>query len=280
MKELLEILKQPLFEIGKFKIDSFLIAKLCIIILVTYLILYIVKKVVKKAGSLKNSDPGRQHSLILLITYFTWVVAIALILETIGVKITILLAGSAALMVGLGLGLQQTFNDIVSGIILLFEGTIRVDDVMEVDNIVGKVVEINLRTSKLLTREGIIMIVPNHKFINENVINWTHNAEATRFSLDVSVAYGSDVEKVKIILMQCAEAHELVVKDDLKHKILVRFRDFGENGLQFELLFWSYHIFGIENVKSDLRFKINVAFLQEKISIPFPQRVVHQFRQE
>ncbi len=280
MKELLEILKQPLFEIGSFKIDSYLIMNLGIIILVTYLILYIVKKIVRKAGSLKNSDPGRQHSLILLITYFTWVIAIALILETIGVKITILLAGSAALMVGIGLGLQQTFNDFVSGIILLFEGTIKVDDVMEVDGIIGKVSEINLRTSKLLTREGIIMIVPNHKFINDNVINWTHNADATRFTITIRVAHGSDVEKVKTILLQCVEEQEWITQDNQRHEILVRFKDFGESALEFELLFWSHHIFGIENVKSDLRYKINAAFRKEKITIPYPQRVVHQSRQE
>lgn len=280
MKELLEILKQPLFEIGKFKVDTYIILYLVIIIVVTNLILYILRKIIKKAGSMKHADPGRQHSFSLLITYFIWVIAIALILETIGIKITILLAGSAALMVGLGLGLQSTFNDIVSGIILLFEGSIRVNDVMEVDGIVGKVTQINLRTSELLTREGIIMIVPNHKFINDNVINWTHNLDATRFSLEVGVAYGSDVEKVKIILLNCATQHERIKQDDEKHKVLVRFKDFGESSLNFELLFWSHHIFGIENVKSDLRYKIDAAFRKEKITIPFPQRVVHQFRQE
>jgi small-conductance mechanosensitive channel len=280
MKDFLEILKQPLFEIGKFKVDAYIILYLIIILAITNLILYVLRKIIKKAGSMKHADPGRQHSFTLLVTYFIWVIAIALILETIGIKITILLAGSAALMVGLGLGLQSTFNDIVSGIILLFEGSIRVNDVMEVDGIVGRVTEINLRTSKLLTREGIIMIVPNHKFINENVINWTHNLDATRFTVTVGVAYGSDVEKVKAILLKCAEGHEHIKQDDDKHQIIVRFKDFGDSALNFELMFWSLHIFGIENVKSDLRYRIDAAFRKEKITIPFPQRVVHQFQQE
>jgi small-conductance mechanosensitive channel len=280
MKDFLEILKQPLFEIGKFKVDAYIILYLIIIIAITNLILYVLRKIIKKAGSMKHADPGRQHSFTLLVTYFIWVIAISLILETIGIKITILLAGSAALMVGLGLGLQSTFNDIVSGIILLFEGSIRVNDVMEVDGIVGRVTEINLRTSKLLTREGIIMIVPNHKFINENVINWTHNLDATRFTVTVGVAYGSDVEKVKAILLKCAEGHEHIKQDDDKHQIIVRFKDFGDSALNFELMFWSLHIFGIENVKSDLRYRIDAAFRKEKITIPFPQRVVHQFQQE
>jgi small-conductance mechanosensitive channel len=124
------------------------------------------------------------------------------------------------------------------------------------------------------------MIVPNHKFINENVINWTHNLDATRFTVTVGVAYGSDVEKVKAILLKCAEGHEHIKQDDNKHQIIVRFKDFGDSALNFELMFWSLHIFGIENVKSDLRYRIDAAFRKEKITIPFPQRVVHQYKQE
>lgn len=281
MYKLFETFKQhPVFEAGNFKIDLFVIVKILIIFITTYVLLFALKKLIRRASRLRNANPGKEHSIILLLTYLMWVTAIALTLETIGIKITILLAGSAALMVGLGLGLQQTFNDIVSGIIILFEGTIRVNDIMEVDHIVGKVTQINLRTSKLLTREGIVMIVPNHMFINNNVINWTHNSDASRFTVSVGVAHGSDIEKVKQILFECAEQHELITKDNNKHKILVRFKDFGESALHFELMFWSHHIFGIENVKSDLRFKIDAAFRKEKITIPFPQRVVHHYKEE
>ncbi len=280
MKQLLELLQQPLVKIGKLNIDVYSVFKLVLIIAATYLFLFLLKKFIRRVGKNKKVEPSRQYSLILLISYFVWVIAIALILETIGIKITILLAGSAALMVGLGLGLQQTFNDMVSGIILLFEGTIRVNDIMEVDGIIGRVTQINLRTSKLQTREGIVIIVPNHKFINNNVINWTHNSAPSRFSLIVGVAYGSDVEKVRDILFRCAEENKDVMNDNSLYKIQVRFRDFAESSLEFELMFWSFQIFGIENVKSDIRFKIDAAFRKENITIPFPQRVLHHFKEQ
>jgi small-conductance mechanosensitive channel len=140
------------------------------------------------------------------------------------------------------------------------------------DGEVGRVVEIGLRTSKLETRSNIILIVPNSKLINDQVINWSHLEKRTRFSVKVGVAYGSDVDKVKQVLLTCAGQHNEISKTPAA---FVRFSDFGESSLDFELLFWSTHIFRIEDVKSDLRFLINAGFKQNNITIPFPQRDVH-----
>ena len=101
-------------------------------------------------------------------------------------------------MVGLGLGLQQVFKDIVSGLFLLFEGNLKLNDVVELDDgEIGKVKEINFRTTKIETRDNIILVVPNSKFIDGNVINWSHIQKRTRFFVKVGVAYGSDIELVK-----------------------------------------------------------------------------------
>jgi small-conductance mechanosensitive channel len=194
-------------------------------------------------------------------------------LDTVGIKITFLLASSAALLVGLGLGLQQLFQDFVSGITLLIEGTVKVGDIVETANgEVGQVDEINLRTSKLRTRDNIILIVPNSALIISPVINWSHIEQTTRFSVKVGVAYGSDVEKVTELLLMCTNEHKKIVKKPAPH---VFFKDFGNSSLDFELLFYTNETFRVERIKSELRYAIDKAFRENNITIPFPQRDVH-----
>jgi small-conductance mechanosensitive channel len=195
-----------------------------------------------------------------------------MILDTLGIRLTLLLAGSAALLVGIGLGLQQVFKDIVSGFFLLFEGNLKVGDVVELEGDVGIVKEIGFRTTKIENRDNIILIIPNSKFIGENVINWSHIEQKTRFSVDVGVAYGSDVELVKKVLLECARDHQEVTEYP---KPFVRFDDFGNSSLDFQLFFWTDNAFRVENIKSDLRFAIDKKFRENKITIPFPQRDVH-----
>ena len=176
------------------------------------------------------------------------------------------------MLVGLGFGLQQIFNDFVSGLILLFEGTIKVGEVVEVEGIVGRVIRIGLRTSELETRDNIMMLIPNSMFTSEKVINWSHNLQFTRFRVKIGVAYGSDTKLVKNVLLACADEHTFITK---KPQPRVRFREFGDSSLNFELLFFSDNMFRIESVKSDIRFMIDQKFRANDIQIPFPQRDLH-----
>lgn len=277
-----EILNYDLFKIGNVSFNLSMLLVIGFAILITQTFLVLLRKVLNPFLRRSKVDKARQKALFQLIKYLVWVIAIALTLEFLGFKITLLIAGSAALLVGLGLGLQQVFQDLVSGIFILLEGTIRVDDVIEIDGLVGKILIINLRTSKVLSRDGIVIIVPNHKFINENIINWSHSSQATRFKVTVGVAYGTDVEKVRSILMACASDHKDVIHEntDVSKSPFARLVDFGDNGIHFELYFWSNNIFRIENTKSDLRFEINKQFIENKIVIPFPQRDVHMIKSE
>lgn len=221
----------------------------------------------------KGIDLGKGHTVFQIVKYFTWVVTIVLLLSSIGLSVNVLLAGSAALFVGLGFGMQSLFNDFVSGLIILFEGTITVNDIVEIENgIVGKVQEIGLRTSKLLTRDNIITIIPNNNFVGKNVINWSYNERKTRFKVDVGVSYGSDVRLVEKILIECASEHRKI--DESPHPF-VYFNDFGESSLDFSLFFWIDDSFWVEKVRSDLRFAINAKFKENRIEIPFPQRDLH-----
>ena len=176
-------------------IKVYTIALILLIFLIAKLSIWIVKKAIFRKED-REFDHGNAHAIYQIIRYLFWVIAIALMLEVVGIKVTVLVAGSAALLVGVGLGLQQTFNDVISGIILLTERTIKINDILEIDGDVVILQKIGLRTSKGLNRDDISIIIPNSLITTNKVINWSHQAKKTRFTINVGVAYGSDVNKV------------------------------------------------------------------------------------
>lgn len=266
--------KWEIFNLGNFSLTPAKLLILLIILLFTRFLLFFIRKILLQNSNLSVSEKGRRTSFFQLIKYFAWIIALSVCITFIGFDITLLIAGSAALLVGLGFGLQNIFSDLVSGLFMLFEQKVKVGDIMEVDNIVGKVQDINLRTSVLLTRDGYSIIVPNHKFITDNVVNWSHQSFERRFQVEVGVSYDSDVDLVTETLIRCSEQQEELIKDE-SHKPFVRFQDFGDSALLFYLMFRTSDIFRVEQVKSQLRYKIFKAFRENKITIPFPQRDVH-----
>ncbi|NJB87264.1 small-conductance mechanosensitive channel [Lewinella marina] len=215
-------------------------------------------------------DSGSQYAINRLITYFVYVVGVLLVLQAAGFDLVVLWTGAAALLVGIGIGLQQTFNDLICGIIILFERGVMVGDVVEVsDHQVGTVRKIGARTATIETRDDIIIFVPNSKLIGENVVNWSHVERKARFHVGVGVAYGSDTALVKEVLGRVADDHPRVLA---MPKPVVRFLNFGSSSLDFEILFWSRDFMRIEDTKSDLRFAIDKAFREKGIEIPFPQQ--------
>ena len=245
---------------------------LLIIVLATRLVIKFAGKIISRQIKQKGLDEGRTLAIYQIIKYIIIVSAILLGLEVIGIKLTLLLGGAAALLVGVGLGLQSTFNDIFSGIILLFERSIAVGDILEVDGTVGRVSEINIRTSEVTTYDNISILMPNSKFVNSSIINWSHNRQLTRFTVAVGVSYGSDVQLVKKLLNEVAAEHPEVNK---KQPTLIFFTDFGDSALQFELKFWCSNLLQIGVIKSDLRFAIDAKFRENGVTIPFPQRDLH-----
>lgn len=271
--ELKEFLNSILFETDNLTLTIYQASLLIITLFLTWLVLRLIKKVMNRNLRKSGKDVGSYYALFKILSYFIWILVVGIALETIGVKFNLLIASSAALLVGLGLGLQQIFNDYVSGLLILFEGNLKVNDIIQIeDEIVGRVVSINLRTSKIETRDDIVFIVPNHKLINENIVNWTHMKSLTRFNIRVGVAYGSDTELVEKVLLSCASNHPEVTESP---KPFVRFVDFGSSSLDFQLFFWTAETFGVENIKSNLRFRIDNEFRKNDIRIPFPQTDVH-----
>jgi small-conductance mechanosensitive channel len=266
------IIEIELFKIGKYSLSIGILLTVLFAIIFTKVVLWIVNKIIIRTEKLRKLEEGSLHSLFQIIKYVIWIFAILIILDTVGLKLNVLLAGSAALLVGIGLGLQSTFNDFISGIILLFEGSIKVGDILEIDNDVVKIQRIGLRTSEAMNRDDIVIILPNSLITTNKVINWSHQSKKTRFKINVGVAYGSDIDLVLEILRKSALEHPEIKDGSLTN---VRFLNFGNSSLDFELLFFSKNIFRIENVKSEIRIIINRKFIENKITIPYPQMDLH-----
>ena len=185
---------------------------------------------------------------------------------------TVLLTASAVLFVGLGLALQELFQDIIGGIFIIVDKSLLVGDVIEINGKVGKVIEIRLRTTRCITRDDKVIIIPNHKFISDMVFNYTQNHKMTREHVTVGVAYGSDTRLVEKLLLDCVQSEPGILK---RPEPLVLFQDFGDSALLFSVSFYVTDSFKDPLIKSNLRFKIDQAFRTNDVIIPFPQRDLH-----
>lgn len=249
---------------------------LVVMIILAFLITSVVLRIVRSfiTSKLMEEDKMKFISVFKFIKYFVYVVVILITLSSTGVDVTILLTASAALFVGLGLALQELFQDVIGGIFIILDKSLLVGDIIEMDGRVARVFEIKLRTTRALTRDDKVMIIPNHKFISDTVYNYTQNHKTTREVVKVGVSYGSDIEKVREVLLECAREQKGILK---KPEPFVLFEDFGDSALLFGLHFFVSDSFVDPKVKSELRFKINNKFRLNDITIPFPQRDVHMF---
>ncbi|MEP2239653.1 MAG: mechanosensitive ion channel domain-containing protein, partial [Maribacter sp.] len=166
--------------------------------------------------------------------------------------------------------------DIIGGIFIIVDKSLRVGDIIEIDNKVGKVFEIKLRTTRAITRDDKVIIIPNHKFISDIVYNYTQNHKTTRELVRVGVAYGSDTELVTNILLDVVKSQRTILKSP---KPFVIFEDFGDSALVFAVNFYITDSFTDPRVKSEVRYKIDAEFRKHNISIPFPQRDVYLYQQ-
>ncbi len=268
-------LNYKIFTIANHTLTPGIFILIAVVLVAAWFAILLIKRVFVGNRPETDTEYGRRYSVYMILRYVVYVISFILILELGGVGLNAFLVGSAALLVGVGLGLQNIFSDLISGLFLLFERPIELGDVIEVDNTVGRIQQIKLRHTVILNRDGVNLIVPNHKFVTEKVINWSHQSDLSRFVVNVGVDYSSDPKLINKLLKEVANNHSLIVKNDPVHPIFVRFADFGESSLDFQLFFWTRHSFIVENVKSELRFAIFEAFAQNGIQIPFPQRDLH-----
>lgn len=239
------------------------------IIMTAFVLKWLYKLFTRK---MEADDKLKFISIFKFIKYVAYLVVILLTMSAAGINVTVILTASAALFVGLGLALQELFQDIIGGIFIIVDKSLRVGDIVEVNGKVGKVFEITLRTTRAITRDDKVIIIPNHHFISDIVYNYTQNHKSTREKVSVGVAYGSDVELVKRLLNEVVNEQKEVLKNP---KPFVLFEEFGDSALLFSINFFITDSFSDPKIKSEVRYKIDAKFRANKISIPFPQRDIH-----
>ncbi len=240
------------------------------VIFITSMLLNLIRRVLTR--KLPREDKVKFK---ILFNYGKWIIYLLILLITftaIGINVTAVFAASAALLIGVGLALQTLFQDIIAGVLILVDQTIHVGDIVEIDGKVGRVDEIKLRTTRAVTIDNKVLIIPHHLYLTNSLYNWTQNGTETRESVEVGVAYGSDVNKVKELLLQAANNHPSILKNPSP---LVLFTNFGDSSLNFKLIFTLNDSFQGAIPRSDLRFEIDKLFRENNITIPFPQRDIH-----
>ncbi len=265
------ILKHPI-QVGsmRFSLIGFIIAFL--VLLLTQGISRIWRHVFRE-NILKQSgmEEGFQDSITTISIYVIWLFGILFSLNALGFNSTSLTVALGALGIGLGFGLQNIFNNFISGIILLFERPIQIGDDIEVNGTWARVTKINVRSTVVQTYDNASLIIPNSDLISSQVTNWSFKDKRLRRSIEVGVAYGSDIELVRQILLGVAEKTPKVLRIPEPEVI---FKDFGDSALIFRLRFWT-RIEYFYAVETDIRFAIDRRFREKNIEIAFPQRDIH-----
>lgn len=245
---------------------------LVIAFIATGYVLKFIRKVITR--NIPIEDQNKFISIFQFVQYLVYLFVIMFTLNASGVNISVLLTASAAVFLGLGFALQQLFQDLISGILIILEQSLKVGDIIETDGKVCRIEKISLRSTRALTQNQRVMIIPNHKFLSDILFNWTQNSNVVRDSVAVGVAYGSDTELVKQLLISCAKNISGTLND---YEPIVMFENFGDSSLDFAVYFFVDDAFTVLRIKSDLRFEIDKQFRINNISIPFPQRDVHFF---
>ena len=268
-----EFLSTELIKIKDYRLELGTLIVLVIFIAIVAGVLKLVKKLIYRSNRLKT---GEKFSINKIVRYITYAIAFLIVLRIAGFDISVLLAGSAALLVGIGFGLQHIFNDFISGIILLLDGSLKVDDIVEVNGRIYLVEEIRFRTTTVIGRDENYVILPNSELTRNNVVNWTYNKKASRFQIDIGVAYSTNVTELMELLKEVAKSTPRVLEIP---EPFVRFADYGESSLRFGVYFYTHDIFRAEHIKSLMRIEIFKQLSERGIKFPYPQRVVH-FRKD
>lgn len=218
-------------------------------------------------------DEGQRYAIERTAGYAVFALGLFLGLQIVGLNLNSLAVLGGALGIGIGFGLQNIASNFASGLILLLERPIKVGDRIEVGSLTGDVIRIGGRSTWVKTNNNLIIIVPNADFTTNRVTNWTANDRRVRFSFPVGVAYGSDLDLVRNLLLGLARQHEDVLQDPPPEVLL---SSFGDSSINLDLRVWTIAQVQTPNrLKSDLYFEIVRQFAAHGIEIPFPQRDVY-----
>ncbi|NEQ38053.1 MAG: mechanosensitive ion channel [Okeania sp. SIO3I5] len=263
-------LTNPLFYIGDNHLSISAIVRLILLGVVVLIISRTIGIGIKRLLLTRMGlDRGSKEAIATVIIYIIATLGILIVLQRAGIDLRTLTVLAGVLGIGIGFGLQNLASNFISGLTLLFEQPIKVGDFIEVDNLLGTVESISIRSTTVRTLDGIFVIVPNIKFVENNIINWSYKDPKSRLHIPVGVAYGTDPVLVTEALLDVARTERNILKNPSPK---VWFKGFGDSSLDFELLVWIDHPQDIDPITSSLNFLIEHEFNQRDIVIPFPQR--------
>jgi small-conductance mechanosensitive channel len=217
-------------------------------------------------------DIGARASFVNVVIYAFWILAIYTGINILGINLSSLAFMAGALGIGIGFGLQNVVNNFVSGIILLFDPSIQVGDMVQIGEDWGTVNRINIRTTIVQTFDNASLIIPNSEMLSNKVTNWSFKDPKVRRQVDVGVAYGSDVQLVRKILLEIVGDMPEIMNDPAPR---VDFIDFGDSALVFRVRFWISSPEFWLGAPTELRFRIDEEFKKNGIEIAFPQQDIH-----
>ena len=274
LEQIKAILSLKLFTFSEQAITLGDILLIPVIIVIGLLLTKWIVKFISNRLTTTNTDPNIIH----LLQRVLYVIAIAILLVTtldlINIPITAFAFLSGAIAIGFGFGAQNIINNFISGWILMWERPIRISDFLEVEGVKGTVEQINTRSTRIRRVDGVHLLIPNSKLIENTVVNWTLRDSLVRTSVRVGVAYGTPAKKVAELILEATKAQKEVLSDP---KPIVSFEDFGDNALIFEVNFWinSNVEGGLRITRSNIRFTLDELFEENNIVVAFPQRDVH-----
>jgi len=262
------------FHLGNVAVSPELLVETLIFLLFLALCTRFVRRLLRyEILSRTSLDEGQRYAIERTFGYFVFALGLFVGMQIIGLNVSSLAFLGGAVGIGVGFGLQNIASNFASGLILLLERPIKVGDRIEVGSLNGDVLRIGGRSTWVRTNDNLIIIVPNAEFTAGRVINWTANDRQVRFSFPVGVAYGSDPEQVRAVLLDIAARHADVLADPAPEVLLT---NFGDSSIDFELRVWTItQVQTPSRLKSDLYFEVVKQFAAQGIQIPFPQRDVY-----
>ena len=267
-------LRYPLFHLGDATITVFAVAKILIWITAILFAHALIRRVLlERLLARTHFDPGLRFAITKMFGYIFLTLGFYVALTVNGVDLSSLAVVAGALGIGIGFGLQNIVANFVSGLVLLAERPVAVGDRIEVAGVAGNVTRINLRSTIVVTNDNITIIVPNSDLTSHPITNWSYGDPRVRVRVPVGVAYGTDPERVRSVLLEVAAANPQVLKSP---EPSVFFEGFGDSSLNFELGVWTEEMtHSPRGFRSALNFAIERKLREAQIEIPFPQRVVH-----
>ncbi|HSD85895.1 MAG TPA: mechanosensitive ion channel domain-containing protein [Kofleriaceae bacterium] len=272
LETILQYLRTPLVVLSGTPVTTLTLLTAIFIVIVTKIIAALVGRSLDRVLETREVDRGLRFATGKITRYVIMVVGVFVAIGTLGIDTRAIMAGGAVLLVGIGFGLQKLAENFISGLLVLIERPVKKGDFIDAGGVLGVVEDIGLRATRVTSRDGVQVILPNSNLMSSTVINYSAPTHERRFQIDIGVAYGTDLDLAVKVIVEVANAEPKVLKAPAPE---VRHMGFADSSIHLVLLVWIGEAREDLIVGSKLRFALDRAFRKHDIAIPFPQRDVH-----